>query len=708
MRCIQQRRVALYRLLSVLMCAVSVLLGMPVLAGNRLNGERPVTFTDLAEFTHSDPFIALAPDGRSLAYSLGRESVWMVATHLGAVPKRIATGYLPSWSPTGKQLAYYVQGQEGLQLWIFDLQSEEHIQLTRLEHGIDPDPTTRGPGFVDDAFLYSWSPDGSEIAFVSRIPTAHAPSSIASPDAPLVFTDSTAPDMTLSGVFTHFFNVANSTAPATGGDSDHDRSNHLFIVNVETKTMRQVMRDPASYFNPAWSPDGQFIVCASSGVSGTTLGKDSINLYQIDVSTGTIRPITQGIGSRSRPAFSPSGGAIAFLSRGGYFGRADVMVSSIDGRRLINITAALDRQIDDFAWSDGGRTIAITYNNGLSHSISRVSVASGTIEAIDKHLPELISVSRVAASHKDKLAWSQSDLDTSSSIQFQSGRSAPITLVDLYPQTKVWMRPRVETIHWRNGKGEDVEGALLYPDGFQQDKRYPLIVDAYPTINGVHWEHPMMGNRAWAAMGYVVFRPSPPAPNDWLNFWKSTEFSLSGRGPQGWDVTLDHVLTGVDEVIRRGIADPDRLCLYGFSNGGGVVNYLITRTDRFKCAVSVAGALSNWVRPALLHTDLASQLAAWAGGPSLWDDPERYIQLSAVYHVATVKTPVLLAAGDNDGNFLLDSIEMYNGLRSVGVDVTFVRYPGQGHGFTGAALADFWSREISFFEKFLRPSPAVH
>ena len=62
---------------------------------------------------------------------------------------------------------------------------------------------------------------------------------------------------------------------------------------------------------------------------------------------------------------------------------------------------------------------------------------------------------------------------------------------------------------------------------------------------------------------------------------------------------------------------------------------------------------------------------------------------------------MLLADGDNDGDFLLDTIEVYNGLKQAGVDVTLLRYPGQGHGFTGTALEDFWERELAFFDRYL-------
>jgi dipeptidyl aminopeptidase/acylaminoacyl peptidase len=96
------------------------------------------------------------------------------------------------------------------------------------------------------------------------------------------------------------------------------------------------------------------------------------------------------------------------------------------------------------------------------------------------------------------------------------------------------------------------------------------------------------------------------------------------------------------------------------------------------------------------------------GGADPWSDPEPYIQLSAVFRLKRVTTPMLLADGDDDGQFLLNTIEMYSGLRWYGKKVTLLRYPGQQHGFTGAALHDFWRREHAFFDRYLKPGSLSH
>jgi dipeptidyl aminopeptidase/acylaminoacyl peptidase len=85
----------------------------------------------------------------------------------------------------------------------------------------------------------------------------------------------------------------------------------------------------------------------------------------------------------------------------------------------------------------------------------------------------------------------------------------------------------------------------------------------------------------------------------------------------------------------------------------------------------------------------------------VWDDPETFVKLSAVYHLKNVTTPMLLAVGDDDGFFFLGALELYNSLRSLKKEVTLLRYAGQGLGFSGAALQDFTARESAFFNRYL-------
>ena len=114
--------------------------------------------------------------------------------------------------------------------------------------------------------------------------------------------------------------------------------------------------------------------------------------------------------------------------------------------------------------------------------------------------------------------------------------------------------------------------------------------------------------------------------------------------------------------------------------------------------------MSDWVRPFLL--DGIPALSAFDDGKGLEEGLPDYIALSAVYHLSSVDTPMLLADGDEDGGFLLDTVEMYTRLRDLGRQVTLVRYPHQGHGLKGVAMEDFWAREMAFFAQHLKPHRA--
>jgi dipeptidyl aminopeptidase/acylaminoacyl peptidase len=335
--------------------------------------------------------------------------------------------------------------------------------------------------------------------------------------------------------------------------------------------------------------------------------------------------------------------------------------------------------------------------------VARIAVATGAVEVISgkEHSGRFLTA---ASSRSGAVVWSQNDPAGPARIHLlPPGKPSSYVVVDLNPQINRWQLGAQDIVRWKNGDGDDMEGVLIKPVGYQEGHRYPLIVDAYPKLGNSFKGDVMWGNQAWASMGYAVFYPNGDGPHVWENPWRSMTNNTSAKGPKGVDIAVDDVVTGVDELIRRGIVDPDRMCLYGFSNGGGMVNQLVTKSDRFKCAISVAGAIaSDWSSRFFLHTQ--AKFIVDLEGASPWEDPQAYVDLSAVYRLNKVTTPMLLADGDDDGGFLLNTIEMYNGLRYLGKEVTLLRYPNQGHGFRGAAMKDFWRRENEFFDKYLRPN----
>jgi dipeptidyl aminopeptidase/acylaminoacyl peptidase len=688
--------------------------------GADANRRHPVTLEDLQSLAFPDVTLQLSPDGRSLAYALGGDSLWLVRTRAGAIPRQIGAGFLPLWSPAGDRIAFYSVRSGDVQLWIYDVKSRTGAQVTHVDGGIDPDPATRVVGYVHDAFRYDWSPDGKHIVFASRIPAATQPSPIGAAEppaqssgAPLVLDRTTPPDWTLSGIFAHARLSAGTLESRDGHSITPKRndtaaavlSNQLFIIDVRGGETVRLTQGDRNYFNPQFSRNGTQVVCASSPRSGPVFGAGESDLELIDRDTGHSRLLAEGEGVRSRPSLSPDGRQLAYFESPGFVSRPSVRVRALDGsgEASRDITSRLDRQVADFTWGSDSRSIWVNYQDGLSDVLAKIPLSLESVRRAAGESDERPVAIGSVSSSGGAVAWQQEDPARLTTIQYLGrGATHPVTLVDTQPQTLSWQLGTTEVVHWKNQHGDERDGALLLPPGYAPGRVYPLIVDAYPLIDGARWTSPMSGNQAWASAGYLVFRPSPRAPHVWMNPWKSEASSSAAKGPHGWQLTIDDVMSGVDEVISRGYADQHRMCLYGFSNGGGVVNYLVTATDRFRCAVSVAGALSDWVRPAFLNTGYDELLKEWAG-VGVREDPRAYEELSAVFRLDRVKTPMLLADGDDDGDFLLDTIEMYNGVRSAGVDVTLLRYPDQGHGFSGSAMADFWRREMAFFDRYLKP-----
>ena len=685
--------------------------------------KHPVALDDLTETAMADS-LQLSPDGSMLAYSFGHWStyltdnnVWIVETRAGATARKVAKGTFPHWSPDGKRLAYYAGDAGDYQIWVLDLSTNRSEQITHVKGGINPDPYTRIMGWVLDAMALAWSPDGKKLIFASRVEVAAPPTSSSAsegsqptsdPDhpAPLVLTRTTPPEWTTAGIYSRAFGSTSGFAHwQKTEDTDPSKAaapppvliNQLSLVDVDSKQTEPFTTDNAGYFGPAWSPDGTKIVCASAdGPVVLNFGSAKTNLYVFDVATRKKTALTSEPEVKWQPTWSPDGQFVAYLS-GSFSGHQSLMVISESGGKPRNLTAGLDRYVEEYHWVGDG--IDVLIKDGISHPVVRVNLATARVERLttDSAARDHLSASRDGA-----LVWQQSDGTHAGGIWFRPAKAtAAVPLVDLNPQVQSWELGKQEVISWKNKRGEEIEGVLITPPGYIQGKKYPLIVDCYPGTSSSFRSSPYGGNQAWASRGYaVLFTSGARGPHVWMNPIKSLEYDLAAKGPHGWDVSFDDVMSGVDDVIRRGIADPDRIGLFGFSNGGAIAQMLITRTDRFKCVVSYAGVpMADLTRSYFAITGWS-----WRGvvGLAPWDDPAAYVELSSIYRLNRVNLPVLLFDGDQDGDFLLNTIEVYNGLRSLDKDVTFVRYPDQSHVFTGWALKDFLKRTMDFYDAHLK------
>lgn len=271
-------------------------------------------------------------------------------------------------------------------------------------------------------------------------------------------------------------------------------------------------------------------------------------------------------------------------------------------------------------------------------------------------------------------------------------------------------KAQVQVIDYKSADGKSLKGLLMLPYGYEKGKRYPLIVDEYPghvvTSNEPDLSAlggPAEGGLLFSAHGYAVLRPSMPLP------------PIPGANDNYLELTKG-VLPAIDRTVELGIADPDRVGVFGHSYGGFGVYGLIEQTDRFKAAaafaapsdfVSAYGAFDPRLRytsdPEMFYGLLSAEVGQAALGSPPWRDPDRYVRNSPIFHVDAVHTPVLIIHGDMDNAVPVQQAEeFYTALHRLNKPVKFLRYWGEGHLlFSPANRVDLWKQLYSWFDEFL-------
>jgi dipeptidyl aminopeptidase/acylaminoacyl peptidase len=253
---------------------------------------------------------------------------------------------------------------------------------------------------------------------------------------------------------------------------------------------------------------------------------------------------------------------------------------------------------------------------------------------------------------------------------------------------------KTQLVSYLDADGNKMYGVLYYPANYIQGKKYPTVFNVYEdyfddnfggTIN-------ILTNN-----GYAVMQPSV-----------TLEIGFPG---EAW---LKGVTAAANKLIEMGISDPDRLGVQGTSYGGYATNLLITQTNRFKAAVNISGKV-NMISfytgsPRLGVRNInAAEKTQDRIGASLWQQPQKYIQHSAIMFADRIKTPLLLISGGQDHNVPAEqSREMFYALRRLGKDVQWVNYTNSGHGMpttTVEEMKDYHKRILDWYNTYLKADP---
>jgi dipeptidyl aminopeptidase/acylaminoacyl peptidase len=658
--------------------------------------KRQLDFSDLASLRDvSDP--ELSPDGEWIAYVVRTSNleedrrfgdIWMARwdgtrtlqlTHTADAGERE-----PRFSPDGRYLSFLAsrgsfdaEDKEKSQIWILDRSGGEARKLTDF------------PGGVSD---YAWSPDGGKLAVIASDPD---PDEIEKKDK------KTGKEKTPKPIVIDRYQFKR----------DEDGyllrlRDHLYLLDVATGKSDLLTPGDFDEAHPSWSPDSS-LIAFSSKRGGDPDRHENSDLYLIEPRAGAApRQLTRFEGPDadfgSAAAFSPDGKFLEYL-RGSSptyssYDMARLAVIPVEGGPERLVTPDLDRAASSPSWSSDGKSIYFLLEDDRSQMVARVPAAGGAVErfAGAPGIVSGVSVGKGANGAKeDRLAVVASTPHQPAEVMALEGKKARAISSHNRELLDTIELGALEGIEFESRDGTVVHGILVKPPGYQPGRRYPTIAYIHGGPVGQDGFEFDFTWQILAAKGYVVV-----APNYRGSSGRGLQFTRAINADWG-NLEVQDVIAAVDHLVAQGIADPERLGIGGWSYGGMTTNYTIATDTRFKAAVSGAG-VSNML--AAYGTDqYIRQYENEVGLP--WNDIQPYLKISyPFYEAERIKTPTLFLCGEYDFNVpLINSEQMYQALKSLGVETQLVIYPAQYHGLTKPSyLRDRAERYVAWFDRFLK------
>ena len=657
----------LKRLLPGLLVVAASLTPWSVQAGRPLSPEDWFRFQAVSD-------LHIAPDGAAVAYLVtsydkesdeSRSALWM-ANWAGDASVQLTRGESvsePRFSPDGRYLSFLsARPAEGkAQLWVLDRRGGEPRQLTHV--------TAELTG-------YEWSPDSEHVVLVMS-----------------------AGEKTPKPIVIDSFQFK---ADRDGYLSAASRS-HLYLLEVRSGACEPLTADSGRKESlPAWSPDGQQIAYVSDPMKGPErTGIDEIDLIAARAGSTPRQLLTTWSPNRQKLQWTADGTRLAFLQGAEAKFNAYIMdrlaVLAVKSGEVRSLTDRLDRAVLSPAFAADGRSLEFAVEDDGNQYPARVTLASAAIERLAG--PMVVHELAAAAGHTAVLV--SSDRAPVEVYALEKGQLRPLSAHNqaLFAELQLGS---VEDISFRSRDGTAVHGQLVKPPDYVSGRRYPTIVWIHGGPNGqddhsleLQGYGPPLERQLFATHGFVVLA---------INYRGSTgrgaKFARSILADWGHKEVED-LLAGVDYAVGKGIADPARLGIGGWSYGGLLTDYVIASDTRFKSAISGAGSGNQ------LSTYGADQYIveynAELGPP--WRNPALWLKVSyPFFHADRIRSPTLFLGGDKDFNVpVAGGEQMYQALRTLGVPAQLIVYPGEYHVLTRPSfLVDRFRRYLDWMDKYLK------
>jgi dipeptidyl aminopeptidase/acylaminoacyl peptidase len=615
--------------------------------------------------------LQFSPDGSRLAFVVTEPAkgerrarhIWLYEKRSGVVRQftySAKSDFSPRWSPDGKQLAFLSDRDEQQQIYAMRTDGGEASALTKGKRGVSS---------------FAWSPDGKQIAFLA-------------PDAKTDAEEKKEKDK--------------DDAHVTDKEDKHAR---LWLLTLDTSEAKALTETKWEISEAVWHPTGTGLMVSATDHPESDQNTERIFFFRLWDTAGSERKAVNTMTELLAPRgpygdirIASDGLRMAFIGcREDGPSPHDLMLAHHGDKSVQNLTgASVDRPVLDYRWSKDGGLLALV-EDGF-HSKFVAFTAEGAL----KEIPS-ISANPNAFSLADsgEVAFAAHTATTPPELWLWDQKGTPKQVSRLNEPWKQYTLSAPEFYKYKSFDGQEIEAALLRPLGYDGKAKLPLIALIHGGPTGAWSDSIDTWGQLLAARGYAVFYPNIRGSSGY-----GQKFIEMNRGDWGGGDYRD-VMAGVDDLIAKGVADPDKLAIGGWSYGGYMSEWAITQTTRFKAAVSGAG-LSNLISE--YGTEQGPSYDEWFYGVPY--DPEKvagFLNSSPFVHLQNVKTPTLILQGDSDPvDPLGQSQELYRGLKRYGVETELVVYPREPHGFHEEKhLLDRLNRILAWYDRHLKEGSPV-
>jgi dipeptidyl aminopeptidase/acylaminoacyl peptidase len=619
----------------------------------------------------------ISPDGMRVAYlvaenQMEKDAPWKSVTQLWVVPaagpataaRQFTRGEKSvsnaAWSSDGKILAFTMDAGEKEdakpQVWFMYADGGEPWQVTKHKSGVR---------------AFQFSPDGKTLLLTATVPLSDGE-------------EKRAKQKDDAAVVDHDFKMA-----------------QLWAWNIAAKEESQITKGDFTVSDAHWSPDGTRVTFTAN----PTPRQDDSSLataWVLDVASGKQRKVAETADPTQTARWSPDGKSIAYLSSSGLsVYQVNLFVVDSNGGKPKKISNSFELNAGEPVWSPDGKTIFFSADDREANRIFAADVAAGTVRALTD-TASAAALAEISANGKTTVGtWSDS---THPAEVFRSDLN--FGSLERITNQNAWLADyalgATEVVKWKSSKdGLEIDGIVTKPVDWDGSHKVPFLLNPHggPTGASLLSFNPTV--QIMAANGYLVLEP---------NFRGSTgrgeKFAAANKDDWGNGDFKDD-MSGVQALVDKGWADPDRLGAFGWSYGGYMTMWMDTQTDRFK-AISPGAGLPD-LYSMYSQTDIHRYLTVFYNGKAPWDNFQEYWDHSAMKFVGNVKTPTMILHGQSDTRVPIpQSEEFYRALYEKHVPVEYVTYPRENHGFVEPRhIQDRWQRYLVFFGKYLNNPPVT-